>query len=362
MTLFVSEYICSGALIGRDLPTSLLREGQAMRDAVIADLAALPDVAVTTTCDRRVPPPASKCKTLVVLSPDLEQQRFSELCEGTDAALVIAPELGGVLLDRCRVAAELSPRLLNCTPAAVELCSDKFALWERLQSAGVPTIPTALADGTPQPEFPVVVKPRFGAGSQSTFLCRTDAELQGALLSYRPEAPPEQQPIVQPYVEGRALSVALLCSGSGEPMLLPAAEQRLSDDGRFSYLGGRIPAAGIDHGSPIDVAIRALAADASRIISGLHGYVGLDLLLPTAQPDRPLLVEINPRLTTSYVGYRALCRENLGRFLLGGPAGPVLWRDRAVTFSASGEVSPSPPPARRRSSGAPRSPDNTRHA
>jgi predicted ATP-grasp superfamily ATP-dependent carboligase len=40
------------------------------------------------------------------------------------------------------------------------------------------------------------------------------------------------------------------------------------------------------------------------VIPGLAGYVGIDLLLPDG--GDPLIVEINPRLTTSYVGYRRI--------------------------------------------------------
>src|SRR4029077_16650538 len=106
--------------------------------------------------------------------------------------------------------------------------------------------------------------------------------------------------IWQRFLSGRPVSVALLISDSGDNVeTLPVAEQLLSDDGRFFYRGGRIPARDVDQAS-----IQASALAACRCVPGLRGYVGVDLIVPAGEPTRPIVVEINPRLTTSYLGYR----------------------------------------------------------
>ena len=48
-----------------------------------------------------------------------------------------------------------------------------------------------------------------------------------------------------------------------------------------------------------------------------------------------LLVEINPRLTTSYIGYRKLTNENLMEHILFPERfpKPILWKDQTVQFS-----------------------------
>ena len=45
---------------------------------------------------------------------------------------------------------------------------------------------------------------------------------------------------LETFIPGMPASVAVLC-GPGGPVALPACEQRLSDDGQFTYLGGRTP-------------------------------------------------------------------------------------------------------------------------
>ena len=86
-----------------------------------------------------------------------------------------------------------------------------------------------------------------------------------------------------------------------------------------------------------------LARRAIGAVPGLAGFVGVDLILGR-ECGCPIdtVVEINPRLTTSYVGLRALARENLAErwleAMLGQPVGPIGWREGEVRFSASGEV------------------------
>jgi len=51
-----------------------------------------------------------------------------------------------------------------------------------------------------------------------------------------------------------------------------------------------------------------------------------------------LIVEANPRLTTSYLGYRALANENLARKIVqpARAAAPIAWKAGTVEFTADG--------------------------
>jgi predicted ATP-grasp superfamily ATP-dependent carboligase len=117
--------------------------------------------------------------------------------------------------------------------------------------------------------------------------------------------------------------------------LAPAA-QRLSTDGRFRYLGGELPL------SPeLAECARRLAARALDSIDGLRGYVGVDVVLgDTAAGD--VAIEVNPRLTTSYIGLRVLARTNLAAAMLalaeGREPSMLTWWDGTVAFGADGDV------------------------
>jgi predicted ATP-grasp superfamily ATP-dependent carboligase len=157
--------------------------------------------------------------------------------------------------------------------------------------------------------------------------CAETARLEG----YRGEA------ILQPYLSGIAASVAFLTGPRQTVPLLPAA-QHLSPDGRFHYQGGSIPL-------PVGLAERAerLARRAVAAVPGLRGYIGVDLVLgEVADGSQDAVIEINPRLTTSYVGLRALAEDNLAEALLrvatGEPLGELKWRPGEVRFRSDGTV------------------------
>jgi predicted ATP-grasp superfamily ATP-dependent carboligase len=139
------------------------------------------------------------------------------------------------------------------------------------------------------------------------------------------------------------VSVAFLI-GRGATVALKPATQRLSADGRFRYLGGRLPLSPAQEVRAIRLAQRAVQA-----VPGLMGYVGVDMVLgDAADGSTDWVIEINPRLTTSYIGLRALATTNLAEALLqvctGGPAPRLHWRSGIVQFDAAGQVSDRPPP------------------
>jgi predicted ATP-grasp superfamily ATP-dependent carboligase len=86
-----------------------------------------------------------------------------------------------------------------------------------------------------------------------------------------------------------------------------------------------------------------LSQQAIEGVPDLLGYFGVDLLLAdTAETDAPdVAVEINPRLTTSYLGLRALSRKNLVTMMLALARGdPILpaWKPGNVEFTPDGQL------------------------
>ena len=101
----------------------------------------------------------------------------------------------------------------------------------------------------------------------------------------------------------------------------------------FSYRGGRTPLIHPQAAAAVDAAIRTCAA-----LPGLRGYVGVDLVLTDSGP---VVIEVNARLTTAYLGVRAVLDENVAALALAAcdgilPVRPVV--QRRVRFTASGLV------------------------
>jgi predicted ATP-grasp superfamily ATP-dependent carboligase len=312
----------------------LAAEGFAMLTALATDAAALPGVDVVVVCDQRQssPFPAS-----VTVLPPREDDAMIELASGCDATLLIAPETDGL---HARLAVGLEQagvRLVGSSSTGIAACGDKLLLPTRLASTGLRSIPTSPFDASTRepPMRPCVIKPRFGAGGCDTFVCRSanDCEVRRRELE-RSENRTEF--VIQPLVEGDSVSVAVLVSETHPPVVFPVVRQRMESvrqrietvprrigtvrrriesESRIRYLGGETA---VDH--PRGDALRAAALSAVTAIPGLRGWVGVDLIA-SANGDEPVSVcEINPRFTTSYVGYRQIARINLAEWWLGVPS------------------------------------------
>ncbi len=322
MRIFVYEYFTSlGLSHGSDSAKPKIdREGWAMWQAVMEDFRALDGVEV-----RSLPQG---------LTAEGERQAFRRTLEGCDYALLIAPETHGILRARCEWAAEVGVPLLSSSVEGVSLAGDKLELAGLWKRHGVPT-PRTVLFGSSWQHFPAVLKPRDGAGSQATFLVRSAEEVMTVRAAYRSAGFPDAQMVWQEFVAGQPASVSFLI-GPRTLIPLPPATQELSDDGHFRYQGGEVPI-------PPDLAARAIrvGSQAVRCVPGLLGYVGVDVILgEAADGSQDVAVEINPRLTTSYVGLRQLARFNLAEAMLltvtGGEPHSVSWKAGRVRFYPDG--------------------------
>jgi predicted ATP-grasp superfamily ATP-dependent carboligase len=297
----ISEFLVGGAAAIHASTTSMRVEGMAMLQAITKDVSQIPGCSVVTTLSARLSNTLG-CEVILIEDPRQESVVFQSMLTQVDAALIIAPESNGVLAKRCRQVRSAGIASWNCNPSSIELCADKLLLAEHLQRNGLPTIPTRTADLDFQPEddrWPVVLKPVDGAGSSLTFLVQNRDQWKDAIQTIR-ESRDATQFVVQPFIAGRPLSAGLNLSFDGKCIeCLTIGEQRLSDDRRFRYRGGFLPA---DISQTTRDHIEELALAACRTVPGLAGYVGMDFIL--TDQGFPMIVEINPRLTTAYVGYR----------------------------------------------------------
>ncbi|QDT68077.1 carbamoyl phosphate synthase-like protein [Planctomycetes bacterium MalM25] len=332
--LFIYEWITGGGLVSEAgaLPESLLREGLAMAHAV-ADDAANAGHHVTLLRDLRVTGlHAPGGETLEISGRTEHDEAFERLAQQSDATLLIAPETDGALLDCVRLAEQAGATLLSPAEAFVAVASDKQRTAEALAQNGTPT-PRALVlapdDALPEDfHYPAVIKPLDGAGSQDTHLVAHSGDRPPAYAWPRR---------FEEHAAGVPASVVVLGVAGGETLALPPCRQRISADGRMTYLGGSTPlAAGLAERAT-QLALRAIEA-----MPTLVGLAGVDLILGDA-PDGALdvVIEINPRLTTSYVGLRRAARGGLVNAMLSATRGerPEIDLDpRPLAFDADGAV------------------------
>lgn len=289
MRIFVLEYVTGGGWREIAAPGSLIAEGAMMLRALTRDLARLPALDVVVACDPALGLDAPDATAVPVAAADPwgSWRRIAGRC---DLVWPIAPETDGVLEETVRLGTAAGCEVLASRAPALAVARSKRASADWLAARGIPVVATApLALPPPVAAERWVVKPDDGAGAVDTLLVAGRA----ALERLRREAAGRHL-VVQPFVAGEALSLSLLAQG-GAAWLLSCNRQEVSVvDGRFSYRGGTVGGA--------EVRRPALATLAQRIAAALPdlwGYVGVDLI---DGPAGPVVLEINPRLTTSYIG------------------------------------------------------------
>lgn len=337
-SILLYEFVAAGGLLGEDNGAewdSLRAEGVAMLSALAADFAALDGVEAVVLLGADSPDVHLPCCRMVTVhraGEDLAAlERWSREVDWT---VIIAPEFDGLLETRLELVAAAGGRALASPRQLVALAADKHRTAEHLAAAGIAAPRGIFTDPrNPLPadfSYPAVFKPRFGAGSQDIWLipdAAVAAQVCGSL---------DRPGRLEQFCPGIAASVAILCGPAVRLPLLPC-QQCLSADGRFRYLGGRCP---------LDAALakraERLAIQAVGTLENPLGYIGVDLVLgddPRGADDR--VIEINPRLTTSYVGLRAVSAVNLAGAMSsvaeGRPA-RLSWRDREVEFDGTGNV------------------------
>jgi hypothetical protein len=335
MTIVVLEHLSSSPRAPVARSPALEREGCAMRDAVAADLGALPGVTVRVLDRSAVPPGGSR------------DREFRRLLRRADAALVIAPGEGGCLEGLARVVEAEGRLLLGPGPAAVRLAADKAATARLLRTAGLPAprsrlLPFAGARGAlARRDPPYVLKPRDGCGCAGVVAVPDRAAVPAALAAVR-RATARGAFLWQEQIDGIDASVAVLAAPPGaRRRFLPIGpcHQRIRHGRPFSYHGGEAPMAHARSGEALELAARAVATLDAAAGGTVRGWVGVDLMIGG---DGVRVIEINPRLTTSYLGLRRCVRPALAGLLLGAAAGGAL-PDRiaiqgACRFDAGGRT------------------------
>jgi predicted ATP-grasp superfamily ATP-dependent carboligase len=336
--IFLYEFMTAGGCLGlqQDLGShaSWYREGLAMLRAVAADFLSLADCQVLLMRDHRIPAERFPTDSRAVATPDDELRLLRTLAATADYSLLIGPEMGSLLLDRVRICEAAGAKLLSPRSPFVAVASHKGDTADRLREAGVP-VPPAVEWSSSRPfpldfPYPAVLKPLDGVGSEDTFL------IDGPEVSSQPfRSRPTWR--LERFCPGMPASIAAI-AGASSVVWLPACEQSISSDGRFAYRGGRVLS-----DERLHERARRLAGPALSAMPPANGFVGIDLILGRAisgQDD--FVIEVNPRLTTSYVGLRKWLATNLAEAMLSmvqGRSVELLSGSREVEFDANGEVS-----------------------
>ncbi len=325
--IFVCEFITGGGLCAEALPAALAREGALMRDALLRDLSALP-YQVYTTVDARLTMPAQCFCVKVHPNDDIWQIWQTQMSEA-DAVFLIAPETDGLLhyltqlatlqpqglsAQQCPDGASYShpkgPLVLGCGLESILTTSDKMATYVALKLANIATINTFTADYWIEHEahkepMTWLTKPNDGAGCEAT-MCFSDAE---NLIDWLTEYKKLNTHIVQPFQTGTIASISCVMH-QGRAQLLSCNKQLIEVKKHTVSFIGVLVNGMREHWQ----AFEQIANQIAKTFPSLAGYVGIDVIVQQNKmhlnqkltnqklTNQIVVVEINPRLSTSYAG------------------------------------------------------------
>lgn len=307
MKLLVFEYICGGGLAGQALPASLLAEGRLMLQALLDELKLLPEIQVLLPLDVRCTDlnlPAN-VQTFAVATADDYSKVLKKLMSQSDAFWPIAPETDAILAELAKQALELEKTVLLSDPQTILLCTDKLATYQCLKLHAIPVVESlSLLNLDALPFAPAVLKPRDGVGCEGGFVMTDQAQFQSISQSINVE-----NYLLQPLMVGAAVSLSCLFKNGQAWLLTTNQQQVVIQNDRFNLQACEVNTDNSQREFYLDLVNRV-----AMVMPGLWGYIGIDLIETTE--FGPLILEINPRLTTSFAGIRSATGINVAQQVL----------------------------------------------
>jgi predicted ATP-grasp superfamily ATP-dependent carboligase len=322
LKIIVYEHVSGGGYAGQPIPPSVLSEGFGMLRSIVADFKAAGHE-VTVLMDARLsklnPPIDADCRVPIFYSHE-PGSFLNNIAKINDAIYVIAPETGQTLQSLVELAEQLGKTSLNCESEAIGKVADKAVLYETLQKNSFSTPKTLSLNNTDslaqekqaikrELNYPAIFKPVDGVGCGGLSIVKEEAQIQKAIAKIKAESKSTRF-IAQEFIMGESASVSLLCTGK-KALAVSLNRQNVTiaePDMDSSYNGGCVP---FEH--PLKQEAFALAEKVVESFRGLRGYVGVDLVLAG---QKAIVVDVNPRLTTSYVGLRKVASFNIAEALV----------------------------------------------
>lgn len=315
LNLLIIEYFSGGGYGNKQLSSSIVSESYAMLQSLISSSKAAGHK-IITFLDSRLKtfnPPNKADKMIEISSPEELYARLRQLSSLVDAVYVIAPESNQTLQRLLEIVFISGGTSLNCELEAIKAVSNKMTNYQRLKKVGLKVPQTVLLNINEKPEkikqlftdlgCPLVFKPIDGISCDGLSIVKNKFEIREAVKKIAKKVTSKHF-IVQNLIRGKAASSCVFSNGYKATALTLNRQlvTLASPHEKSGYYGGIIP---FDHALK-NQALRA-AERAVEAVKGLKGYLGVDM---TLTEEDVFIMEVNPRLTSSYIGFSKIADFN----------------------------------------------------
>jgi len=325
--IFIFEFVSGGGFNQVEIPSSLFCEGYAMLRTIIEDFKNL-GFHITTLLDSRIKFLSLYMKADIIKSVELEEdylQKYTTCVRNSDYCFVIAPEFSNVLYNLTKIVKKNNKKLLSIDLNGIKLGASKletyrFFIENEINTPKSYSIPfngsildlDFILQKFDQINSSIVIKPDDGVGSELIFYFEKKDEILHFFESSNKITNTNRKYILQEYIEGDPMSVSIindqplgkLVENGPKILSINAQNLQITDPTTDSaYLGGFTP---VDQFEQLKAQIENILKGVD--LSTFKGYFGIDFV---KKVDNSLsFIEINPRLTTSYVGIRNVLEFN----------------------------------------------------
>ncbi|MCZ7393230.1 MAG: ATP-grasp domain-containing protein [Candidatus Methanoperedens sp.] len=270
MRILVAEYA-----VGKGMDGYML-EGRAMLNVLVRSFASCGHEVFYPTAGERL----GTGKAVITAGFEASIEKLSKEC---DAAMVIAPD--EMLGDLTEIVEENTENL-GCPSYSVRLCADKLKCTRALEQEKIPGPETV--ENEYKGDF--VIKPRYGCASEGIHKSHSGVLKEGFIATR--------------FIEGEHISASIITGRTQLPLTVNRQLIEIGD--RISYKGGIVPYYCDRNDEIIDVAKRTAK------VLGCRGYAGVDIVLG----DKPYVVDVNPRPTTSIIGIAKVLETEIAELIL----------------------------------------------
>lgn len=317
--VFIFEYISGGGFNKMKIPLSLFSEGFGMLKVIIKDFKAI-GFEIKTILDYRIISIANQldCDFIKEITEEMDFiQEFKNSLKDCQYIFIIAPESSEILYNLTQIAKKMEKKLLSMDLDPIIQGSSKIKTYNLFKRFSIPTPYTFYLKSEngkfnkeqalkycEQLKTPLIVKPDDGVGAESIYYFETSKDFDNFISTKVDLFDPNRNYIIQEFIPGTDLSASIIKRDNEEPIILSInAQNIILDQNEINYRGGITPVGNAEiFKQEVNKSLNKM--DLTRF----KGYFGIDFIKKT--DDSLSFIEINPRLTTSYIGVRNITKKN----------------------------------------------------
>jgi predicted ATP-grasp superfamily ATP-dependent carboligase len=324
--IFVFEYVSGGGFNKEEISASLLCEGYAMLRALLEDFKKL-NYQTITQLDERIfylSKFLNPDELHAVSHNDDFLNVYKQCLEKANYCFIIAPEFSNILYKLTKIALNYQKNIYSIGLEGINLGASKLKTYKFFKDYNLSTpktYPIQIKDGKINFDFiyekleeyhvPFIIKPEDGVGAESIYYFQSKKELE---LFFSKKVIPlntNRNYILQEFIQGTDLSVSIINNPLEDKLtnklsILSINSQNIGFKGSFGasyYLGGYTP---INQYAFVKKKLESLLEKVD--LHHFKGIFGIDFV--KTLDNEIYFIEINPRLTTSYIGIRNIMNQN----------------------------------------------------